>query len=145
GGATFDPFARDWISAMAGHIPSGGALAFNPDLNHNGRVSAHEAFNYANVVHDPYDTPVYSQNVAAAGDTFLAQRYVWWWWWWCPIIIKLAEPVYIKKPIPEFYVQWNERVGPKLAPLAAELEKADVAQRKDVEAKLKAVMAEVLR
>lgn len=145
GGATFDPFARDWIAAMAGHIPSGGALAFDPDVSHNGRVSAHEAFDYANAVHDPYDTPVYSQNLAAAGDTFLAQRYTWWWWWWCPLIFKLAEPVYIKKPIPEFYVQWNEKLGPQLAPLADELERIDVAQRKDVEAKLKKVVEAALR
>ena len=36
GGAAFDPFARDWISAMAGHTPSGGALASNPDVNNDG-------------------------------------------------------------------------------------------------------------
>ena len=88
---------------------------------------------------------MFSQNVAAAGDTFLGQRYVWWWWWWCPLIIKWAEPIYIKKPIPEFYVQWNEKLGPLLAPLADELERAEAVQRKDVEAKLKKVVEEALR
>ena len=94
-GVLFNPFICHWVSAMAGHTQTGTALAFDPDLNHNGRVAAHEAFNYADVLHDVYDLPVFSQNVAAAGDTSLGQRYVWWWWWWCPLIIKWAEPIYI--------------------------------------------------
>ena len=144
-GVLFDPFICHWVSAMAGHTQTGTALAFDPDLNHNGRVAAHEAFNYADVLHDVYDSPVFSQNVAAAGDTFLGQRYVWWWWWWCPLIIKWAEPIYMKKPISEFYVQWNEKLGPLLAPLADELERAEAVQRKDVEAKLKKAVEEALR
>jgi len=145
GGATFDPFARDWIAAMAGHTPTGTALAFNPDTNHNGRVSASEAFHYADVVHDPYDTPVYSQNIAAAGDTFLAQRYVWWWWWWCFDIVKLAEPVYIKMPIPEFYVIWNEKLAPRLAELEKGLEATSDKERKALAPKLKLMIEEILR
>src|SRR5262245_19497538 len=46
GGADFDPFARDWIAGMANHMPNGAALAFDPDTNHDGHVSALEAFNY---------------------------------------------------------------------------------------------------
>ena len=145
GGAAFDPFARDWISAMAGHTPSGSALASNPDVNNDGSVSAHEAFNYADSVHDPYDTPTYGENAPAASGTFLAQRYVWWWWWWCPRIVKLAEPHYLRTPIPEFYVWWNEKLGPALDPLAAELERADASQRSEVDAKLKKVLEQALR
>ncbi|MBS0423729.1 MAG: hypothetical protein JSR71_04715 [Proteobacteria bacterium] len=33
GGAQFDPFARDWIAAIAGHTLYGGALACNPDTD----------------------------------------------------------------------------------------------------------------
>jgi hypothetical protein len=61
GGAHFDPFARDWIAAMTGNDPYGNALAHDPDTNNNGRVSAREAFDYADSVHDPFDTPVFSQ------------------------------------------------------------------------------------
>jgi hypothetical protein len=71
GGANFDPFARDWIAAMTGNTPSGAALAFDPDVNNNGRVSAREAHQYADAVHDPYDTPVYDESSVAAGDTHL--------------------------------------------------------------------------
>jgi len=56
----FDPFARDWIAAMTGHDPYGHALSFNPDSNTDGRISAQEAFDYVNTIHDPYDTPVFN-------------------------------------------------------------------------------------
>jgi hypothetical protein len=61
GGPDFDPFARDWISAMTGSDPYGHALQDDPDVNNDGRISAREAFNYANSIHDAYDTPVFSQ------------------------------------------------------------------------------------
>jgi hypothetical protein len=144
GGPSFDPFARDWISAMAGHTPLGAALAFNPDSDANGRISALEAFNYAEAVHDPFDTPVYSHNVSAADDTFLAQRFVWWWAWWCFDIIKLVEPYYIKMPIPEFYLRFNEKLVPKLAELEVDLEKASDAQRAALAPKLKRAIEEAL-
>jgi hypothetical protein len=60
GGADFDPFARDWIAAMKGADPYGYALQYNPDTSGNGRVSAREAFDYADAIHDPYDTPVFN-------------------------------------------------------------------------------------
>jgi Peptidase C13 family len=137
GGAQFDPFARDWIAAMAGHTPSGGVLAFNPDVNGNGRTSAREAHQYADAVHDPYDTPVYSENSLAAGDTHLAQRYVWWWWHWCPEFIKLVEPHYVKLPIPEFYERWNTRLVPKLAEYEAALDKAIRTEQRALDPKLR--------
>jgi hypothetical protein len=59
GGPEFDPFARDWIAAMFGTDPHGRPLSFNPDVDGNGGVTTHEAFNYAFAVKDPFDTPVF--------------------------------------------------------------------------------------
>jgi hypothetical protein len=141
GGATFDPFARDWISAMAEHTPSGGALAFDPDVNNNGRVSAREAHQYADAVHDPYDTPVYDESSVTAGDTYLAQRYVWWWWYWCIDLRKLLEVYYIKLPIPEFYERLN-RLSPMLAEFETVLDKSIRTQQKKLDPKLKQLIRE---
>jgi hypothetical protein len=136
GGPEYDPFARDWISAMAGHTPSGGALAFNPDVNNNGRVSAHEAHDYANAVHDPYDTPTYSQSSVAAGATFLAQRYVWWWWYWCIDLTKVLYPYYRKLPVPEFYERLNTKLAPHLQEFEESLDEAIRAQEKQLSPRL---------
>ena len=141
GGATFDPFARDWISAMAGHIPSGGALAFNPDTNNNGRVSAREAHQYADAVHNPYDTPVYDESSVAAGDTNLAQRYVWWWWYWCIDIRKPLEVHYYKLPIPEFCERLN-KLSPRLAEFEDGLDKAVRTSQREMDPKLKRLIKE---
>jgi hypothetical protein len=144
GGATFDPFARDWISAMSGATPSGGALAFNPDTSNNGRVSASEAHQYADAVHDPYDTPVYDENSAAAGDTHLGQRYVWWWWYWCIDFRKLVQPYFVKLPPPEFYERWN-RVLPQLGEFEEALEGAIRTKQRELDPKLKKVIEEAFR
>lgn len=61
GGADFDPFARDWIAAMNGYDPYGNALAHNPDSDGSGKVTAKEAFNYADNIHHASDTPVFNQ------------------------------------------------------------------------------------
>jgi Peptidase C13 family len=135
GGAQFDPFARDWIAAMAGHTPYGGALASNPDANSNGRVSAREAFNYANLVHDPYDTPVYNESSAVAGDESLAQRYLWW-WWFCPIFVKLVEPHYLRIPPEEFWPLLHEKVMPQVDKIVAEMEKGMSAGQKETEQRI---------
>ena len=47
--------------------PDGAALGTNPDSNSDGRISAKEAFDYANSVHHPHDTPNFSQSLSAAG------------------------------------------------------------------------------
>lgn len=75
GGADFDPFARDWISALAGGDPYGAALLSDPDYDHSGRVSAREAFSYADDVHHNYDSPVYSAFGTDAGDQHLHQKW----------------------------------------------------------------------
>jgi hypothetical protein len=140
GGAQWDPFARDWISAMSGHTPSGGTLAFNPDADADGKVEAKEAHDYADAVHDPYDTPVYSENDPQAGRCHLGQRYVWWWWWFCPIVIELLEPHYIRLPIPEFWDRYHRFVAPRLEAIQRVLERDDKARRIEVERRVKAII-----
>jgi hypothetical protein len=124
GGADFDPFARDWIAAMTGNTPSGGALASNPDTDGTGKVSAREAHNYADAVKHPYDTPVYNESSVAAGNCYLGQRYSYMWPVYCRLLVEVLYPFYLRKPIPEFY----EIVHGKLIP-----------QLKDIESKLGAV------
>lgn len=129
GGADFDPFARDWIAAMTGHTPYGGALASNPDTDGSGKVSAREAHNYADSVHDPYDTPVYNESSVAAGNYFLGQRYWYIWPIYCRLLVEILYPYYLRKPIPEFYEILHEKLMPglkeiedKLAGVSAEQE-----------------------
>ena len=145
GGATFDPFARDWISAMTGNTPSGSALAFNPDADNSGRVSAREAHQYADAVHDPYDTPVYNESSVAAGDTHLGQRYVWWWWYWCFDFRKLVQPYYLKLPIPEFYERWNRSVLPQLGEFEDALDNAIRSKRKELDPKLRKLIEDAFK
>lgn len=75
GGADFDPFARDWISAFAGADPYGAALVSDPDYDSSGRISGREAFAYADDVHHSYDSPVYSAYGTDAGDQHLHQKW----------------------------------------------------------------------
>jgi len=75
GGADFDPFARDWIAAFAGADPYGTALASDPDYDSSGKISTREAFAYADDMHDPYDSPVYSAYGADAGDQHMHQKW----------------------------------------------------------------------
>jgi len=78
GGADFDPFAQEWIAAMAGHDANGHSLAYSPDTNHNGKISAQEAFNYAKA-HDPADVaanPVFSYKNMGC-DCWLGQDLFW--------------------------------------------------------------------
>lgn len=75
GGADFDPFARDWIAALAGADPYGAALVSDPDYDSSGKISAREAFAYADDVHDSYDSPVYSAYGTDAGDQHLHQKW----------------------------------------------------------------------
>jgi hypothetical protein len=138
----FDSFARDWIAAIAGHDPYGNALASNPDVNGSGRVSAREAFDYAVSVQNPDDSPVYSQNVAAAGATHLGERYVWW-WWYCPLLIELLRPYYIKWPIPEFYERLHGKILPALEPLEREFEERSVVPRGEIERRLREVLEKI--
>ena len=59
----WDSFARDWFAAQTGHDPYGAALAFNPDTNGDGKIEATEAFNYANAVRNPQDSPQFRREL----------------------------------------------------------------------------------
>lgn len=50
GGTNFDPFAEDWIAGIHGQYADGTGLAQAVDTNNDGRISAAEAFSYANAV-----------------------------------------------------------------------------------------------
>jgi hypothetical protein len=139
GGADFDPFARDWIAAMTGNDPYGHALAFNPDTDGNGRIYAEEAFNYADTVHDPYDTPVYSETSEAAGDTYLGQRYTYW-LWYCPLVSKALQPHYAALPLPEFYEKVHSILEPRLAEIESKLDQASSNLRKEVEPQIREIV-----
>jgi hypothetical protein len=131
----WDPFARDWIAAQAGHTPNGGALASNPDNNGDGKIQAKEAYNYALSVQDPLDSPNYSESSAAGGDIVLGQQYLVW-WVWCPILIQYLEPHYLRLPPEQFYQIINERLTPQLREMVANAAR-DNTVSKDAEAKLK--------
>jgi hypothetical protein len=49
-GADFDPFAEDWIAGVNGSYPDGTGLKQTVDTNNDGRISAAEAFSYADAV-----------------------------------------------------------------------------------------------
>lgn len=125
GGPLFDPFARDWIAAMATHDPFGAALAMNPDVSHDGKISAQEAFAYADAVHDPYDTPVYSSRGDLAFSHSLNQK-----WRWIflyePIIVAelkaLRERLALKGP------EYTELVRRVVVPKLTELDDSDVSR-----------------
>jgi len=71
GAANFDPFAEDWIAGITGQYPDGSALAQAVDTNGDGRVSAAEAFAYADAVHN-YDGSILRYDGTTAlrlGDT----------------------------------------------------------------------------
>ncbi len=95
----WDSFARDWIAAEIGHNPYGAALAFNPDTNGDGVIEAVEAFNYANAVKNPSDSPNFSQSSAAGGNITLGQHYLLA-WWWCWILWPILHKYYVDGPVP---------------------------------------------
>src|SRR5437016_4019426 len=90
----WDPFARDWIAAQAGHDAFGGALAHNADTSGNGRIEAEEAYDYANSIKLAADTPNFSESSEAGGDIALGQQYKVW-WWWCIIIHEILQEKYL--------------------------------------------------
>ena len=67
GGTNFDPFAEDWIAGMNGQYPNGTGLKQTVDANSDGRVSAIEAFNYAQAVVQGGDTPTSSDSPSGYG------------------------------------------------------------------------------
>jgi hypothetical protein len=135
----WDSFARDWISAQAGHDPYGAALAFNPDTDADGRIEAEEAYTYANAVKNPSDSPNFSESSEAGGDIALGQDYIVW-WWWCWILREVLEQHRHKLP-PQEYHQRLHRLQPEFAKLTAELDKTSDHLRKETTAKVSALVA----
>jgi len=134
----WDPFARDWVAAQAGHNPFGGALAYNPDTDGDGRIQAEEAFQYANTVRDLRDSPNFSESSEAGGDIALGQEYLIW-WWWCRILYYELEKYQIKLPPPEYYERLH-KIQPELAKLTAELDKTSEALHKEMQGRVEALV-----
>lgn len=118
GGPDFDPFARDWIAALAGADPYGSALVSDPDYDSSGKISAREAFAYADDTHDPYDSPVYSAYGVDAGDQHLHQKwlflFVYFEW-----VIKELRRLYTKFGDP---IQYRQVMRTKVLPALTELD-----------------------
>jgi hypothetical protein len=111
-------------------------LAFNPDSDSDGRIEAQEAFDNADAIKHPLDTPNFSDSSAAGGDITLGGSYIaWWWWWWCYIVRELLERHYLKLPIPEFYDRLH-RIEPELLELTQTLDARSEELRKEVEPEL---------
>lgn len=135
----WDPFARDWIAAQAGHTATGGALNSNPDVNGDGKIQAIEAYNYAVSVQDPLDTPNYNQSSAAGGDITLGQQYLLW-WLWCPILIRYLEPHYWRLSPEKFYAIVNNGVAKDLRQMAHEVDKITHEAGKMAEVRLEEIV-----
>jgi hypothetical protein len=131
----WDPFARDWIAAQAGQDAFGGGLSFNPDTNGDGRISAYEAYHYADVVQDPRDTPNFSYS-GMGGTIALGQEYTTI-PWWCHAVD--MRPWLRRFPPEEIYARIR-RIDPQLTELAQELESRSAELQKEFLPKLEAVL-----
>ena len=134
----WDPFARDWIAAQAGHDAFGAALAYNPDGDADGRIEAEEAYWYADAIKDPRDTPNFSESSEAGGDIALGRTYSIW-WWWCLILKDVLEPHLHHMP-PEEYQQRLHKIEPELKRLASVANHRSDELRRELEPELKKVI-----
>ena len=139
----WDPFARDWIAAQTGHNPFGGALSIDPDSDHDGEIQALEAYQYANAVKDPRDTPNYSQSSAAGGEISLGQEYVVW-GWWCKRLYYELNKYRLRLPDPEYYQRLN-KIRPELQRLTIEIDRASAMLQKDMETRISALVKEAFK
>lgn len=67
GGADFDPYAEDWIAAIAGQHADGTAPTQAVDGDADSRVSAAEASTYTNAAPSGGDTPTVGESPAGVG------------------------------------------------------------------------------
>jgi hypothetical protein len=139
----WDPFARDWVAAQAGHDAFGAALAFDPDTDHDGKIEAEEAFWYADVVKLAADTPNFSESSEVGGDIVLGRTYVVW-WWWCFILKELLEEHYYHLPIPEYYERLH-KIQPELEKLAKVADRHSEELRKEMTPELKKLVEQAFR
>lgn len=138
GGAHFDPFARDWIAAMMGKDPYGNPLVYNPDTGGNGRVSAKEAFDYANAIHDPYDTPVFSYKNGGRS-CWLGRLF----FWFPHLDLILIEKIIKKRwpePDPVEMTKFFERIDKDYLALEEKTEASMNALRKEYEVQLERLL-----
>jgi hypothetical protein len=144
GGADFDPFARDWIAAMNGYSPSGGTLSPDPDDNDDGKTTAREAFDYADAVHDPFDTPMFKQATGGGGGCTLSERSGRPWWW---DLLEVAVDPYFGKPGPDPPPDFVRRVKERFVPLLEEsgLEEAMDARMAGLRGEIKTQLDELAR
>lgn len=146
GGADFDPFAKDWISAMAKHDPYGAALAFDPDTNHDGKICALEAFSYAKAVKVPYDTPVYNQSSATAGMADLLQKYlVIRIPWFATAVADALRPYQDKLPAELFYAKIYGELGPSLTALEAEADNRENSLNEEIAPRIQELVDNVMQ
>jgi Peptidase C13 family len=139
----WDPFARDWIAAQAGQDPFGAALSFDPDTAHDGKISAFEAYHYADVVQDPRDTPNFSQSSSAGADIALGQEYSAI-PWWCRIVAVDLRPWLHRIPPEELYARLR-RVQPELDRVAQAFNVRSEAVQKEFAPKVHAVLQKAFR
>lgn len=134
----WDPFARDWIAAQAGHDAFGAGLSFTADTDGDGKIEAEEAYAYANAIRDPRDSPNFTESSEAGGDIALGQEYILW-RWWCLIIYTIIEKYYLKLPPEEYHAKLN-KLRPALSELVTSLDKtSDELQREYTEKILAAI------
>lgn len=139
----WDPYARDWIAAQAGHDCFGGALPHSADTNGDGKIQAKEAHDFADSIHHPLDTPVFSQSSQAGADISLGSKYKVW-WWWCVIWHKYLEAPHLKLRSDEFHKKLGE-LQPEMARLAAELDEKSEILKKELDSKVKQLVEKAFR
>ncbi|OJU67749.1 MAG: hypothetical protein BGO04_07580 [Microbacterium sp. 70-38] len=127
-GAThFDPWALAWFEGLNDASAYGASLAHHADVDHSGRISMVEAFNYSDQ-HDTdtsYDDPVYGDKPFACGASIYLNRVPAWWEVLRELIerYRLIEKQFPHIPEPDPQPDWA-------AELIAHLEVADqLAQR----------------
>lgn len=144
GGAHFDPFARDWIAAMARNDAYGGALGTSPDTSGEGKVSSLEAFHFADAMHHSYDTPVYCDRGDDADSQCLAQR---WRYLWVirDVVLREIERFRAERHLTD--AAWLELEQRVVAPALTRLDDEDLSRvsRADLEARALAALRAALR
>ena len=143
GGPEFDPFARDWIAAVNGVDPYGAALAFDPDTDGNGCISASEAFNYADTIHDLRDTPVFDAAPADAGSCHLGQIFSRLRLYY-DLVYERLLPWWVTLPDPVFYERVHKELIPRLIEVDEYVQKRSKRLQRDLEPRIEELIKEAM-
>lgn len=135
GGAHFDPFAHDWIAAVHGSDADSSALDHDPDTNSDGCISAQEAFDYADSIHHPHDTPNYSASSSEAGTCCVGSVRV---RWKIPDIYLMVERWW-PGPWPEGLARVEE-ILPELEEIASDAARRFDRVERDMERRIRAAL-----